>query len=160
MTSSNSPSSLILIIEDDQSIRQLLEFMFQREGYETTTAADAREALKQSGAAGVMVGRAAQGKPWLPAAIERALMAGGEIASPSRERLLVSLLELYEDTLAFYDVRLGVRIARKHIAWMIDAAFGEPARETRKQICTFEDPKQVREALIALFEPAPLQDAA
>ena len=124
------------------------------------TAADAREALKQSGAAGVMVGRAAQGKPWLPAAIERALTAGGEIASPSRERLLVSLLELYEDTLAFYDVRLGVRIARKHIAWMIDAAFGEPARETRKQICTFEDPKQVREALIALFEPAPLQDAA
>jgi len=44
MTSSNSPSSLILIIEDDQSIRQLLEFMFQREGYETSTAADAREA--------------------------------------------------------------------------------------------------------------------
>jgi len=124
------------------------------------TAADAREALKQSGAAGVMVGRAAQGKPWLPAAIERALADGGEITSPSRERLLQSLLELYADTLAFYDVRLGVRVARKHIAWMIDAVFGEPARETRKQICTLEDPKQVREALIALFEPTPLRDAA
>jgi tRNA-dihydrouridine synthase B len=124
------------------------------------TAADAREALKQSGAAGVMVGRAAQGKPWLPAAIERALADGGEIVSPSRERLLQSLLELYEDTLAFYDVRLGVRVARKHIAWMIDAVFGEPAREARKQICTLEDPIQVREALIALFEPTPLQDAA
>lgn len=124
------------------------------------TAADAREALKQSGAAGVMVGRAAQGKPWLPAAIERALADGGEIASPSRERLLQSLLELHEDTLAFYDVRLGVRIARKHIAWMIDAVFGEPARETRKNICTLEEPRQVREALIALFEPTPLQDAA
>lgn len=123
-------------------------------------AADAREALKQSGAAGVMVGRAAQGKPWLPAAIERALADGGEIIAPSRERLLQSLLELYEETLAFYDVRLGVRIARKHIAWMIDAVFGEPARETRKQICTLEDPKLVREALIALFEPAPLRDAA
>ena len=74
--------------------------------------------------------------------------------------MLQSLLELHEDTLAFYDVRLGVRIARKHIAWMIDAVFGEPARETRKNICTLEEPRQVREALIALFEPTPLQDAA
>lgn len=116
------------------------------------TAADARRALELSGAAGVMIGRAAQGKPWLPAAIERALKHGGEVSPPPRAQLLQSLLTLYEDTLDFYDGALGVRVARKHIAWMIDAEFGADAREIRKEICMLEEPKRVREALIRLFD--------
>jgi tRNA-dihydrouridine synthase B len=119
------------------------------------SAADARRALDQSGAAGVMIGRAAQGKPWLPAAIERALRDGGEVSAPPRERLLRSLLELYEHTLEFYDHGLGLRIARKHIAWMIDAVFGAEAREVRKHICTLEDPNAVRRALVNLFASDP-----
>ncbi len=117
------------------------------------TASDARRALAQSGAAGVMIGRAAQGKPWLPAEIERALRDGDEITAPPTSRLLQSLLDLYDDTLAFYDRPLGVRVARKHIAWMIDAVFGDAAREQRKAICVLEDPGAVRTALTALFEP-------
>jgi nifR3 family TIM-barrel protein len=124
------------------------------------TGEQARAALAQSGAAGVMIGRATQGKPWLPGAIERALRSGGEIASPSRGRLLQSLLELYEHTLAFYDHGLGLRIARKHIAWMIDAEFGSDARETRKVICMMEEPARVRAALIRLFDDEPLAEAA
>jgi tRNA-dihydrouridine synthase B len=124
------------------------------------TAEQARTALSQSGAAGVMVGRAVQGRPWLPGAIEHALRHGGEIAPPPRGRLLQSLLELYEHTLAFYDHGLGVRIARKHIAWMIDAEFGVDARETRKAICTLEDPTRVRAALTRLFDGQPLREAA
>jgi tRNA-dihydrouridine synthase len=116
------------------------------------TAAEARRALELSGAAGVMVGRAAQGKPWLPAAVERALKQGGEISPPPRARLLQSLLALCDDTLAFYEEPLGVRIARKHIAWMIDAEFGAEAREVRKRICILDDPRRVREALIRLFD--------
>ncbi len=116
------------------------------------TAADARRALELSGAAGVMIGRAAQGKPWLPAAVECALATGSEIKPPPRERLLQSLLALCADTLEFYDGKLGIRIGRKHIAWMIDAEFGAEARETRKQICMLEDPNRVREALIQLFD--------
>ena len=115
-------------------------------------AADARRALELSGAAGVMIGRAAQGRPWLPAAIERALKRGGEICPPSRARLLESLLTLCDDTLAFYDGALGVRVARKHIAWMIDSEFGAAARAIRKQICMLEDPRRVRQALIQLFD--------
>lgn len=124
------------------------------------TAEQARVALAQSGAAGVMVGRAAQGKPWLPGAIERALRHGGEVASPPRPRLLQSLLELYDHALDFYDRGLGLRIARKHIAWMIDAEFGADARETRKAICTLEDPAAVRAALIRLFNDEPMREAA
>lgn len=116
------------------------------------TAADARRALELSGAAGVMVGRGAQGKPWLPAAIERALKHGGEVSPPPRAQLLQSLLALYDDTLGFYDGALGIRVARKHIAWMIDAEFGPDAREIRKEICTLEEPARVREALIRLFD--------
>jgi len=124
------------------------------------TAAEAREALAHSGAAGVMIGRAAQGKPWLPSAIERALRHGGEVVPPARARVLQSLLELYDDTLAFYPVKLGVRVARKHIVWAIDAEFGASARERRKEICVLEDPKQVREALIRLFKDDDLRAAA
>jgi tRNA-dihydrouridine synthase B len=124
------------------------------------TAAEAREALEQSGAAGVMIGRAAQGKPWLPAAIERALRDGGEIAAPPRARALQSLLELYDDTLSFYPVKLGVRVARKHIAWAIDAELGPSARERRKAICVLEDPERVREELIRLFDGDDLRAAA
>jgi tRNA-dihydrouridine synthase B len=124
------------------------------------TAEQARAALAQSGAAGVMIGRATQGKPWLPGAIERALRTGAEIAPPPRARLLQSLLELYDYTLAFYDHGLGLRIARKHIAWTIDAEFGSEARETRKTICTMEDPARVRAALIRLFEGEPMREAA
>ncbi|MBI3437676.1 MAG: tRNA dihydrouridine synthase DusB [Proteobacteria bacterium] len=123
-------------------------------------AEDARRALKASGAAGVMIGRATQGRPWLPAAIERALRNGGEITAPSRAQQLQSLLTLYEDTLDFYGRPLGTRIARKHIAWMINAEFGAPMREARKAICTLEDPRGVREALFALFDGAPERVAA
>jgi tRNA-dihydrouridine synthase B len=122
------------------------------------SAKDARQALALSGAAGVMIGRAAQGKPWLPAAIERALGNGGEVSAPPPARLLQSLLELYADSLAFYDGVHGARVARKHIAWTIDAVLGPQAREARKAICTIEDPRRVRDALIALFDGA--QDAA
>lgn len=115
-------------------------------------ASDARRALSLSGAAGVMIGRAAQGRPWLPGAIERALKHGGEAAAPTHARLLASLLALYEDTLDFYGRGLGARVARKHIAWSIDAVFGASAREKRKAICTLDNPDRVREALKALFD--------
>jgi nifR3 family TIM-barrel protein len=124
------------------------------------SAADARRALALSGSAGVMIGRAAQGKPWLPGAIEHALKHGGEVSPPSPARLLQSLLALYDDTLAFYPEKLGVRVARKHIAWTIDAVLGPSARERRKAICTLDDPKQVRAELRALFDIGPERAAA
>ncbi|HRO03535.1 MAG TPA: tRNA dihydrouridine synthase DusB, partial [Terricaulis sp.] len=70
------------------------------------------------------------------------------------------LLALYEDTLAFYDTGLGLRIARKHIAWTIDAVFGASAREQRKAICMLEDPARVRRELVAMFDGAPERAAA
>ena len=48
-----------------------------------------------------------------------------------------------------------MRVARKHIAWTIDAVFGAAARERRKAICMLEDPSRVRTELRALFECKP-----
>jgi nifR3 family TIM-barrel protein len=125
-----------------------------------SSACDARRALLLSGATGVMIGRAAQGRPWLPGAIEHALKHGGEAAAPERAQSLASLLALYEDTLEFYDRGLGVRVARKHIAWTIDAVFGAGARERRKAICMLEDSSRVREELCVLFDGEPERAAA
>jgi nifR3 family TIM-barrel protein len=124
------------------------------------TAADARQAMALSGAAGVMIGRAAQGKPWLPAEMERALLTGREAATPPLDEQLTSLLSLYDETLEFYGPLLGMRVARKHIAWSIDAAFGDAARFRRKAICTLTDTHAVRRALIDLFDDAEGRAAA
>jgi nifR3 family TIM-barrel protein len=119
-------------------------------------AADARRALTLSGAAGVMIGRAAQGRPWLPSAIGRALGAGGEAQAPPLAAIGASLLALYDDTLAFYGADLGIRIARKHIAWAIDAHAPDTLdaatrRQVRADICRMTSPREVYAALSRLF---------
>ena len=119
------------------------------------TAAHAREALRLSGAAGVMIGRAAQGKPWHTAAIAAALATGGEAVAPSPAVITESLLALYDDARAFYGEALGARVARKHIAWAIDTsalnlAPGE-RRAVRARICQMSSPRDVKDALEQVF---------
>jgi nifR3 family TIM-barrel protein len=122
-------------------------------------AADARAALQASGAAGLMVGRGAQGRPWLPAAIAAELATGAPVSAPPPTRMLQSLIELHADCLDFYGPSLGQRIARKHIAWTIDAALPDVdpdvRRAARADICRLEDPKATVRALAALFAAEP-----
>jgi len=84
-----------------------------------TCANKAHEVLNYTAAAGVMIGRGAQGKPWLPGAIARAL-AGYAFVEPT----LAQRLAIAQDHLGalhnFYGDFLGVRIARKHMGWFID----------------------------------------
>ena len=126
------------------------------------SAADARAALAASGASGIMVGRAAQGRPWLPGAIAAALRKGGEAVAPPRARLLHSLLALHDDTLTFYGVRLGGRVVRKHIAWAFDAIFGvtDSVRAMRRSVCVEENPARVRAAIVDAFDTFELKAAA
>lgn len=84
-----------------------------------TSATKARQVLAYTGAAGIMIGRGAQGKPWLPGAIARSL-AGADYVEPT----LAQRLAIAQDHLSalhhFYGDPLGVRIARKHMGWFID----------------------------------------
>ena len=111
----------------------------------------ARQALAQSGGAGVMVGRAAQGRPWLLAQISAALYGTPAPVVPEGAALVDLVAGHYEGMLDFYGRELGVRIARKHLGWYIDAAGGEPA--LRARLMRESDAAAVLAALPQALEP-------
>lgn len=124
---------------------------------------DAREALTQSGADGVMIGRGAYGAPWQPGHIGRAL-SGEPAPPPPRGATLLALVERhFEEMLSHYGTHLGIRNARKHIAWYLghlgfDAA---TAKAWRRRLCTADEPDDVRAGLRAAFNiPDPHRSAA
>ncbi len=85
-------------------------------------SATARQALSQSGADGVMVGRAARGRPWLLAQIAHDLFGHPAPQVPQGDALAEMVARHYEAMLDFYGIPLGQRVARKHLGWYMDAA--------------------------------------
>ncbi|WP_442772831.1 tRNA dihydrouridine synthase DusB [Paenirhodobacter enshiensis] len=92
-----------------------------------TTPASAPAALRASGAAGVMVGRGAQGAPWVLAEIAHAIHGTPAPAIPEGDALADLVAEHYESILSFYGADLGLRLARKHLGWYAERA-GAPLR--------------------------------
>jgi tRNA-dihydrouridine synthase B len=123
-----------------------------------TTAAAAREALRLSGANGVMVGRGAQGAPWRLAEISHALWntpAPDIPQGPARADLIAAH---YEDMLSFYGRDLGLRIARKHLGWYADEAGA--AKALRAQMMVAPSPEETLALIGQAFSDAPRQEAA
>jgi tRNA-dihydrouridine synthase B len=77
----------------------------------------AANVLRQTGVDGLMIGRAAQGRPWLFGQIDRFLKDGTLLPEPSRPWIGALLLEHLTALHGLYGETLGVRIARKHIQW-------------------------------------------
>ncbi len=77
----------------------------------------ARQVLESSGADAVMVGRAAQGRPWIFREIEHYLSTGMLLAEPGVEEIRTIMIEHLDNLYQFYGEYTGVRVARKHIAW-------------------------------------------
>jgi len=75
--------------------------------------------LDRTGAEGVMIGRAAQGKPWLCGEIAHFLETGTLLASPEAIDQLTILRNHVEQLHSFYGAFMGVRIARKHVGWYL-----------------------------------------
>jgi tRNA-dihydrouridine synthase B len=82
--------------------------------------------LARTGAAAVMIGRAAQGRPWIFREVAHFLATGEPLAPPSLDEIRTLLREHLVDHYAFYGERDGPRIARKHIGWYIDG-WSDPA---------------------------------
>ena len=82
-----------------------------------STPEKAAEVLKKSGADGLMVGRAAQGNPWIFREISHFLATGEYLAEPAVAEVRDTLISHLENLYAFYGEHLGVRVARKHISW-------------------------------------------
>ena len=82
----------------------------------------ARQALAQSGADGVMIGRGAQGRPWLLAQVAAEIYGTPAPKVPQGAELADLVAGHYEAMLGFYGIDLGGRAARKHLGWYMDHA--------------------------------------
>ncbi len=102
---------------------------------------DAREALRLSGADGVMIGRGAQGAPWLLQQIAHELWGDDKPEAPKGSDLSDMITTHYEAMLSFYGAALGLRVARKHLGWYMDRS-GTPT-SLRRDVLTASDPAQV-----------------
>jgi tRNA-dihydrouridine synthase B len=111
---------------------------------------DAREALTQSGADGVMIGRGAYGRPWLLGQV-LADLAGGERPDPTMDEQLAIILEQYDAMQSLYGAHTGVNLARKHIGWYTKGLHG--SAEFRQKVNTINDPKVVVQMLRDFYAP-------
>jgi nifR3 family TIM-barrel protein len=123
-----------------------------------TSYETALEALEESGADAVMIGRGAQGQPWLPGQIGRRLEGGAAEPAPSLPEQLSYVGALYEELCTHYGVRVGLRHARKHLGWALDVAAdcgrvpAEKLKAWRQKILTSEQPSAVHQALGEAFD--------
>ncbi len=117
-------------------------------------AASARAALAASGAAAVMVGRGAYGRPWAPGAIARALASGGEIEPPPADAVRDLAIRHVDGLACLHGRDLGLRIARKHIGWYLDQWARDDAAAPRIKAKLFAslDPDEIRVLIAAYFD--------
>jgi tRNA-dihydrouridine synthase B len=88
----------------------------------------AAQVISHTGAAGVMIGRAAQGRPWLCGQIARYLETGRCPAAPDRQARFALLRRHLESLYEFYGEFMGVRIARKHMGWFLQHHSNDPTQ--------------------------------
>jgi tRNA-dihydrouridine synthase B len=112
--------------------------------------------LSATGADGVMIGRAAQGRPWIFREIVTFLTLGKAAAAPARNELRDALLEHLAEHVGFYGEWRGVRTARKHIGWYLSDMPGAAGFLTH--INGIEDAQEQRLAIAAWFDEMPRQE--
>jgi tRNA-dihydrouridine synthase B len=92
-----------------------------------TTPEKAQRVLEYTGADAVMIGRAAQGRPWIFREIEHYLATGTRLPPPAVSEIQRVLVAHLHDLYAFYGEHTGVRVARKHISWYTKGLAGAAA---------------------------------
>jgi nifR3 family TIM-barrel protein len=119
---------------------------------------DAVQALTESGADAVMVGRAAQGRPWFPGQIARYLAHGDRQTAPALSDQFVIIDTLYEEMLSHHGIRIGGKHARKHLGWALDAAAESAGisddilKQQRSRVLTADAPEETRRRLADAFD--------
>ncbi|MBC7456010.1 MAG: tRNA dihydrouridine synthase DusB [Massilia sp.] len=115
-----------------------------------TTPEKARDVLAQTGADAVMIGRAAQGRPWICREIDHFLRTGTLLPAPMVDEVQALMHEHLEAHYAFYGEFLGVRTARKHIGWYVRELEGGEA--FRQQMNLLESTTEQLAAVAGFFE--------
>jgi tRNA-dihydrouridine synthase B len=115
-----------------------------------TTPEKARDVLAITGADAVMIGRAAQGRPWICREIDYFLRTGTHLPAPLVDEVSALMHEHLEAHYAFYGEFLGVRTARKHIGWYVRELVGGEA--FRRQMNLLESTSEQLAAVAGFFE--------
>ncbi|MEA2755342.1 MAG: tRNA-dihydrouridine synthase [Aliidongia sp.] len=112
---------------------------------------DAAEAMCQSGADGVMIGRGAYGRPWFVRQVIEFLKTGRRLPDPALDQQMATMLEHFDDMLVHYGTETGVRMARKHVAWYSKGLPG--SAEFRAEVNQMADAERVRTLIRRFYEP-------
>lgn len=122
------------------------------------TLDDVDQALEQSGADGIMIGRGAYGRPWFPSQAIHYLRTGERLPDPSITEQYAAVRTHFEAMLEHYGLETGVRMARKHLGWY---SKGFPASaDFRAAVNRETDAGKVRSMLASFFLPAMERQAA
>ncbi len=125
---------------------------------------DAQQALSQSGADGIMVGRAAQGQPWMPGQIAKNLgdkpsLTMPDIRPPALHVQCEVILEHFENVLSHYDTHIGILSFRKHLSAYINVLvkdvpddFSATVMARRRDIVTSRDPEKIMHSISTLYD--------
>src|SRR5881296_1669719 len=105
-----------------------------------TTPEEAKHVLEYTGADGIMIGRAAQGRPWIFREIGHYLSTGEKLPHPLVSEIHAVLLAHLHELYAFYGTETGVKVARKHISWYTKGLAGSASfRHHMNQLETREE---------------------
>jgi tRNA-dihydrouridine synthase B len=115
-----------------------------------TSADKAEQPLTYTGADAIMIGRAAQGKPWIFREINHFLKTGQYLAAPSLDEVRSILLRHVAELHHFYGDFMGVRIARKHVSWYMQSH--DQAKTFRSTFNGLESTSEQLEALNVYFD--------
>ncbi|MCR9213602.1 MAG: tRNA dihydrouridine synthase DusB [Proteobacteria bacterium] len=122
------------------------------------TRENAAEALRQSEADGVMIGRGSYGRPWFVAQVAEYLKSGTRLADPDREAQQAVVKEHYLDLIKLYGEHVGVRVARKHLGWYGQRLPGGEA--FRSKVVRMDDYRQVCDEIDQFYEDVELKESA
>ena len=117
----------------------------------------AKAVLEETGADAVMVGRAAQGRPWIFREIGHHLETGGHLPPPSPVELAEVMLGHLDNLYGFYGEFMGVRVARKHITWYLKTL---PQAAFRERVVRVESAREQQSLVRGFFADQDITELA
>ena len=115
------------------------------------TVENAAEALRRSGADGVMIGRGCYGRPWFPRQVAHYLRTGESLPDPTPAEHYAIMLRHYRAMLEHHGTQTGVRMARKHLAWYSKGLHG--SAEFRSAVNQVDSPAEAEALMERFFRP-------
>jgi tRNA-dihydrouridine synthase B len=144
-------------------IRQTIDIPLFANG-DINSAEKARQVLDYTGADAVMLGRTAQGNPWIFREINHYLSTGKVLPSPTAEEVRDTLLEHLQALYRFYGDYAGIRIARKHVGWYMKNRQSEARPQNsdsfRNEFNQIEETELQQSAIRSFFIASDTADAA